>query len=86
MNLETEIKAIKDRNQRVEAYKAWEISGTRRLLIVVLTYCVVVLFFVVMKLPKPFINALVPSLGFLLSTLSVQVVKKVWVKVWNKRN
>lgn len=44
MNLEEEIKHIKERNQRVEKDKAWETSWTRRICICILTYIVVVIY------------------------------------------
>ena len=78
--LETEIKKIKERNKRVEADKAWETSWTRRILIVVLTYIVIVLFFYFAELPKPWINSIVPALAFLLSTLTLQVFKRIWIR------
>jgi len=79
-NLQKEIETIKTRNQRVEADKAWETSWTRKSLILVLTYSVIVIFFIFAELPNPFINAIVPSVAFLLSTLSIDVVKKWWLK------
>lgn len=78
--IKKEIDEIKERNKRVEKDKAWETSATRRLLVAVLTYAVVVIFFVFAKLPNPFVNAIVPTLGFLLSTLSVSFAKKLWMK------
>ena len=42
MNLEKEIKDIKERNKRVEKDKAWEVSWTKRICIMMLTYIVVV--------------------------------------------
>lgn len=78
--LKSEIDKIKERNVRVELDKAWETSLTRKLLILVLTYVVVVIFFFVTKLPDPFVNALVPTLGFFLSTLTVPWIKTIWLK------
>ena len=78
--LENEVGKIKTRNARVEMDKAWETSWTRRLLILVLTYCVVVIFFYMNHLSKPFVNSLVPTLGFFLSTLTVPWVKAIWLK------
>lgn len=75
-----EIDQLKDRNKRVDVNKAWETSKTRKVLILALTYVIVVIFFFVAQLPNPFINAIVPSLGFFLSTLSVSVVKDWWIK------
>jgi len=69
--IQKEINEIKARNKRVEIDKAREISRTRRISIALLTYVVIVLFFYTAKLPKPLINAIVPTIGFLLSTLSI---------------
>ena len=65
-NFEKEIEKINHRNKRVEVDKAWEISLFRKIVIAVLTYFVVVLFFIFAELPNPFVNAVVPTLGFLL--------------------
>ncbi|MFA6307106.1 MAG: hypothetical protein WCV70_02135 [Patescibacteria group bacterium] len=83
-NLQYEISEIKKRNMRVEADKAWETSLFRKVLVAILTYIVIVLFFAVANLPKPFINAIVPTLGFLLSTLSISFFKTLWLKFSNK--
>ncbi len=83
--LAREIALIKARNKEVSANKAWELSWTRRLLIAVLTYIVIACFFITLSLPKPFINAIIPTTGFLLSTLSIGLVKQLWIhKVYFK--
>lgn len=81
--LNNEINKLKSRNTRVELDKAWETSLTRKLLILILTYFVIVIFFFVTRLSNPFINALVPTLGFFLSTLTVPWIKTIWIK-WKK--
>lgn len=78
--LEDEVAEIKERNFRVEKDKKWETSLFRKILIAILTYVVVVLFFYFAELPRPFINAIVPTLGFVLSTLSISFIKKIWLK------
>jgi hypothetical protein len=78
--LQKEVDAIKKRNAKVETNKAWETSWTRRGLITLLTYMVVVLFFHTSQLPQPWLNAIVPSGAFVLSTLSVPFVKSWWLK------
>jgi len=85
MLIEEEIKRIHERNARVEMDKAWEISFFRKIVIAILTYFVIVLFFIFAELQKPFINAIVPSVGFLLSTLSLSVFKKIWFKYFYKK-
>lgn len=78
--LKSEIEKIKERNARVEADKAWETSLFRKILVAILTYAVIVLFFIAAGLPKPFTNPIVPTLGFLLSTLSISFLKTLWLK------
>lgn len=77
---EKRISAIEERNRRVELDKSWETSWTRRIMIAVLTYITIVLFFLAADLPNPFINSLVPTAGFVLSTLSLQFFRRVWEK------
>ena len=79
MDLEKEIKKIQERNKRVELDKAWEISWTRRICIMVLTYIVVVAYsYIIKKFDNIFLSSLVPVIGFTLSTLSLKLVRKIW--------
>ena len=78
-SLEERIGKLEARNQRVEADKAWETSWTRKLSIIVLTYITVVVYLKFVVHIDPWINAVVPVLGFTLSTLTVSVVKKWWI-------
>lgn len=85
MNIEKEIKDIKDRNKRVEKDKAWETSWTRRICIMILTYIVVVIYsYIVNKYNNIFLSSLVPVIGFTLSTLSLKLVRKAWQNKYNK--
>jgi preprotein translocase subunit SecF len=78
--IKKDIEAIKERNARVELDKAWETSLFRKILIAVFTYIVIVLFFFFAKLPKPFLSAIVPTVGFVLSTASIPFFKRLWIK------
>ncbi|MBT3262239.1 hypothetical protein HN592_06110 [Candidatus Woesearchaeota archaeon] len=80
--IEKRIQTIEERNNRVELNKQWETSFTRRGIIAILTYFVIVLFFYTANLPKPFINSIVPTVGFVLSTLSLNWFKKIWMKFY----
>ncbi len=84
MNTKKEIEKIKKRNARVEADKAWETSWARKGIIAILTYIVIVLFFFSANLPNPFVNAIVPTVGFLLSTLTLSAFKKIWLSKMRK--
>ena len=79
--LEKEIEKIKQRNKRVEKDKAWETSMTRKITIAILTYMVVVLYsYLISKVSNIFLTSLVPVIGFLLSTLSLNMIRKIWEK------
>lgn len=80
MELEKEIKEIKQRNKKVEADKAWEISYTRKILIMIFTYLAIGVYLWAIKIPKPWLNAIVPSVAFMLSTLTMPWFKKIWLK------
>ena len=79
--LKEEIEKIKKRNKRVEKDKEWETSLTRKLTIAVLTYIVVVLYsYFISKFSNIFLTSLVPVIGFVLSTLSLNMIRKIWEK------
>lgn len=68
------------RNKKVELDKAWETSWTRRLLIILFTYLSISLYLKYIVGINPWVNALVPSIGFLLSTLTLPFFKELWLK------
>ena len=80
MNVEQEIKKIQARNQKVELDKAWETSKTRKISIALLTYFVMVLVMYSLDMDNPFIGAIIPTLGFTLSTFSLGFIKEFWKK------
>jgi hypothetical protein len=80
-----DINAIQERNARVEADKAWEVSTTRKVIIAVITYLVAALYMQALGASLPWLNALIPVGGYLLSTLSLPVFKNLWLeKVYRK--
>ena len=80
-DLEKEVEEIKERNKRVELDKKWETSGTRKICIAVLTYIVVIIYScITSKTLNIFLSSLVPVIGFTLSTLSLNVIRKIWEK------
>jgi preprotein translocase subunit SecF len=78
--IRAELEVIKTRNAKVEADKAWETSLFRKLLILVLTYLIASLAMWAIGVPNFYINALIPTLGFFLSTLSLSFIKGWWIK------
>lgn len=85
-NLEKRIEAIENRNKKVEADKAWEVSFARRVLIAFSTYLVIGLFMFSLGISDPFKNAIIPTFGFILSTLSLPFLKDFWIKYFYKKD
>lgn len=83
--LSEEIRLIKERNHRVEMDKAWETSWTRKLLLIIFTYLAIGLYLSAIAIPQPWLNAIIPSVGFLLSTLTLAHFKKLWMKYIYKK-
>ena len=77
--LEKRISDIEKRNKRVEADKAWETSTLRKMLIIVLTYIFAVLYLKIADTTNPFFGAVVPCVGFFLSTQTLNIIKKNWL-------
>lgn len=83
--LEARIQKIETRNTAVEVNKAWETSLTRKLLIIVFTYLAIALYLRFVVGINPWINAIVPAIGFLLSTLTLPWFKKLWGRYLYKK-
>ncbi|MBN2086817.1 hypothetical protein JW758_00555 [Candidatus Peregrinibacteria bacterium] len=74
------ITEIQTRNKRVELDKAWETSWTRKCLIAVITYLLIVIFMFIAELEKPFVGAIIPAVAYLLSMSTIPFFKKIWIK------
>lgn len=79
-DLEKRIAKIEQRNRRVELDKAWETSWQRKILVLIVTYVVVVFYFLFIGVDQPYLNATVPTLGFYLSTITISLAKEIWIK------
>lgn len=78
--LEEKVEKIENRNKRVEGDKAWETSNLRKILIIALTYVFAVLYLKIADTTNPFLGAVVPCVGFFLSTQTLNIIKKQWLK------
>jgi len=79
-NLEQEVAEIKERNERVELDKAWEVSWMRRLFIAAVTYIVAGIWLVWIHDTYPWLKAFVPAGAYILSTLTLPVLRNMWSK------
>ena len=80
LSIEERLDKIEQRNKKVETDKAWEASSTRKIILIIFTYLAVGLYLNAIRISNPWINAIVPSLGFLLSTLTLPFIKNWWIK------
>lgn len=78
-NLEERIAKLETRNQRVEGDKGWETSWTRRLSIMALIYLTIVFYLHFVIHINPWVNGLVPVIGYFISTLTIGLLKKRWL-------
>jgi hypothetical protein len=79
------IEKIEERNKAVEINKAWETSIFRRFLLMIFTYLTIGIYLNAISVNDPWLNAIVPSIGFMLSTLSLPFFKKTWEKYIYKK-
>ena len=84
--MEERIKNIEVRNGRVELDKAWETSWMRRGLVALFTYLALGIYLRAVGIGRPWLNAIVPTIGFLLSTLTLPWFRKMWEKLKNQRD
>ena len=82
--LKKEITDIKNRNNAVETDKAWETSSARKVLVAAFTYLAIGIYMWAININRPWLNAIVPTVGFLLSTLTLQYFKAAWIKKYAK--
>lgn len=79
-DLEKRIEKIEERNKRVETDKKWETSLARKIILLILTYLSIGIYLSVINIDRPWLNAIVPAVGFMLSTLTLPFFKKIWKK------
>jgi len=77
--LEKKLKNIEERNKKVGLDKAWELSYSRRFLLSMFTYISIGVYLKAINVPKPWLNAIVPAIAFMLSTLTLPFFRKLWI-------
>lgn len=79
-NIEQRIEKLEGRNAKVEADKDWETSRTRKSLLVLFTYLAIGLYLQTIEVERPWMNAIVPAVGFMISTLTMPFFKALWIE------
>ncbi|MDD9912888.1 MAG: hypothetical protein OXQ96_07610, partial [Alphaproteobacteria bacterium] len=77
--LAVRVALLEERNRRVERDKAWETSWFRLILLMMVIYAFAAIFLMLIGVANAFVAACVPSIGFFISTLSLPIIKKIWV-------
>ncbi|HEY5713948.1 MAG TPA: hypothetical protein VIT68_01215 [Candidatus Gracilibacteria bacterium] len=80
MDLHKAIESIFHRNRRVEQDKAWETSLTRRTFLAVTIYLCAAATLALIGTPQPLMEAGVPVLGYVISTLTLPWIRELWEK------
>ena len=78
--IELQLQRISERNARVELEKAWETSTARKISIVSITYLSMTLVMIALDAPRPLLNAIIPTLGYFLSTPYLGYIKQGWME------
>ncbi len=76
---------IEARNKNVELDKAWETSWTRRLLLTLFTYLALGIYMWAIDIERPFLNSIVPALGFMISTFTMPWLKRKWIELRTRK-
>lgn len=82
--IEKRLLAIELRNAHVQEDKAWETSFFRRFLLIIFTYVTIGLYMSSIGVASPWVNAVIPAVGFWLSTLSLPYFRVIWQKWFYK--
>lgn len=78
--LEKRVSQIEQRNREKEIDKTWETSLTRKIILIIFTYLAIGFYMSAINIKDPWLSAVIPTIGFLLSTLTLPFFKKLWVK------
>ena len=81
---EERLARIEARNKNVELDKAWETSLARRVLLTLFTYLTLGLYMWAIDISRPFLNSIVPAVGFMISTFTMPWLKARWIE-WKAR-
>lgn len=77
--IEGRLQKIEAINSTVENNQQWEKSGLRIIAIMLLTYVVMVFSMRYLGFDRPFLSGLIPALGYFLSALLLDVIRRVFI-------
>ena len=80
IKIEQELGAIRERNKKVEREKAWEVSLFRKVSVAVITFVIAAIALYCIGVTNYLASALIPTIGYILSTQSLPFIKRWWIK------
>lgn len=78
--LEHELEFTRNQKRELQLHLAWDRSWTKIVLLTVVTYIVIAFVFYCIGSKKYFVNAIIPSVAYFISTRSLSFVKKIWLQ------
>jgi len=78
------IDEIQARNRAVDLNKKWETSLVRKALILITTYFLASVTMFIIEDSRPLVSAVIPTLGYFLSTLGFGCMKRIWIEKLEK--
>lgn len=83
--IEQRLTEIEARNKKVGLDKAWEVSGIRTGSIALITYGCATAVMWLINIKQPWLSAMIPTLGYVLSAQSLPMLKRHWIHHQLKR-
>ncbi len=80
LSIEQKIRKLEGRNRKVEFDKSWEKSWARRILLTLFTYLAIGVYLWAIEIKRPWLNAIVPAVAFMISTLTMPFFKRLWLE------
>ena len=77
---ESVLKKVLSRNKKVDKEVLWKNSYTHRISVSILIYVISVCCFYFTSVSEIFIIALIPSLGYFISTIKLKIIRNIWEK------
>lgn len=79
-HLEETVERIRLSGKYSNLQKNWENSRIRVITVAVSMYVLTLTFMLILQVQNPIVSALLPTVGYMLSTNSIPLVRRIWVR------
>merc|ERR1711924_135801 len=80
-DLRQDVTKLRHRNRMKDIDKEWDSSILKTIIIMACTYMLLGLYMAAIEVPQPWLSAIVPTVGYMLSTLALPSVKPIWLRL-----